>query len=439
MDDDGVTFTSVYDGSPVRLTPESAVEAQGLLGADIQMVLDVCASLPGHARRCCGWPSTARRPGPPGPGPTTAGSRPGPRARRCSASCRAAPTRRSGRRAPSARWRCDFDGYGIGGLSVGEPRAEMLEALAATVPHLPADRPRYLMGVGDPVGLLEAVALGVDQFDCVAPTRVARHGTAWTSEGRVNLRNAALAADDGPLDPACACPTCARWPRGSSATWWRWGSRRRGVWCRSTTWPTCWASWTEARAAVAAGTLDGARARTGTRSGTLARREGPVRARGRPGLESPPLCAPPPPPEPPDDRRPRPRWPACWRPPPRLVEQLAATILIVYAAIAVAFYFFFWRPQQKRAQAAREQGSEYEVGDEVLTAGGIVGHIIDIQGDRYTLETSVGASFVVLKQYVIRKLTPVEPPSDDDEDGDHEPEPTRARRGGGRRRRRGGR
>ena len=99
----------------------------------------------------------------------------------------------------------DFDGYGIGGLSVGEPRAEMLAALAATVPHLPADRPRYLMGVGDPVGMLESVALGVDQFDCVAPTRAARHGSLWTSTGRLNLRNAVHARDDAPIDPACRC------------------------------------------------------------------------------------------------------------------------------------------------------------------------------------------------------------------------------------------
>jgi queuine tRNA-ribosyltransferase len=108
----------------------------------------------------------------------------------------------------------DFDGYGIGGLSVGEPRHELLEALAVTVPVLPVDRPRYLMGVGDPVGMLEAIALGVDQFDCVAPTRAARHGSMWTSSGRLNLRNAANAADDGPIDAACPCTTCARWSRG---------------------------------------------------------------------------------------------------------------------------------------------------------------------------------------------------------------------------------
>jgi len=107
-----------------------------------------------------------------------------------------------------------FDGYGIGGLSVGEPREEMLPALAAAIGGLPEDRPRYLMGVGDPVGIVEAIALGVDMFDCVLPTRLARHGTILTATGRLNLKNAGFANDPGPLDPACECPTCARWSRG---------------------------------------------------------------------------------------------------------------------------------------------------------------------------------------------------------------------------------
>jgi queuine tRNA-ribosyltransferase len=90
----------------------------------------------------------------------------------------------------------------------------MLETLAVTVAHLPEDRPRYLMGVGDPVGMIEAVALGVDQFDCVAPTRMARHGSILTSAGRINLRNAVHTDDDAPLDAACGCHTCSRWSRG---------------------------------------------------------------------------------------------------------------------------------------------------------------------------------------------------------------------------------
>ena len=106
-----------------------------------------------------------------------------------------------------------FDGYGIGGLSVGESRDEMLPALAAAIAHLPADRPRYLMGLGDPVGIVESIALGVDLFDCVLPTRFGRHGTLLTSEGRLNIKNRRFATDDGPLDPACACRVCARYSR----------------------------------------------------------------------------------------------------------------------------------------------------------------------------------------------------------------------------------
>ncbi|HEX2064873.1 MAG TPA: tRNA guanosine(34) transglycosylase Tgt, partial [Acidimicrobiales bacterium] len=120
-----------------------------------------------------------------------------------------------GLRAESARRTVEvgFDGYGIGGLSVGESRDEMMPALEAAVAELPPDAPRYLMGVGDPVGMVEAVALGVDMFDSVLPTRLARHGTALTSEGRVRLRNAAFAGDAGPLDPDCPCAVCARWSR----------------------------------------------------------------------------------------------------------------------------------------------------------------------------------------------------------------------------------
>ena len=213
VDNEGVTFASVYDGAATRLTPETAVEIQGLLGADIQMVLDVCASLPATpdvlrvaVDRTADWAARARahhdrvedRP----EGQALFGIVQG--------GTDVALRVESAERTVAL----DFDGYGIGGLSVGEPRHELLEALAVTVPVLPVDRPRYLMGVGDPVGMLEAIALGVDQFDCVAPTRAARHGSMWTSSGRLNLRNAANAADDGPIDAACPCTTCARWSRG---------------------------------------------------------------------------------------------------------------------------------------------------------------------------------------------------------------------------------
>lgn len=208
VDDDGVTFASTYDGSKHRFTPESAVSTQELLGADIQMVLDVCPPLPSPesvirlaVERTSAWATRARvahrRPDQALFGIVQGGISPVMRAE-------------SARRTTEL----DFDGYGIGGLSVGETRAEMLPALAAALEHLPPHRPRYLMGVGDPASLVEAVSLGVDQFDCVMQTRLGRHGTALTSLGKVHIKNAKNALDDAPLDPDCRCEVCQRHTRG---------------------------------------------------------------------------------------------------------------------------------------------------------------------------------------------------------------------------------
>jgi queuine tRNA-ribosyltransferase len=210
VDDDGVTFRSTYDGSTHRLTPEDAVAVQGLLGADIQMALDVCpplSSSPAGLRqavdRTVEWGRRARQ-----------AHRQGGREGQALFGIVQGGTDEA-LRAESARRtvELDFPGFGIGGLSVGETRSEMLAALAPTVAELPADRPRYLMGVGDPVGLVEAVAIGIDMFDCVLPTRLARHGTAMTAEGPLRLRNAAFARDGDPIDPACPCAVCGRWSR----------------------------------------------------------------------------------------------------------------------------------------------------------------------------------------------------------------------------------
>ena len=134
--------------------------------------------------------------------------------RPCSASSRAAPASLLRRVSAEQTVAFDFDGYGIGGLSVGETRAEMLPALAAAVEHLPADRPRYLMGVGDPASLVEAIWLGVDQFDCVLQTRLGRHGTALTSMGKVQVKAARHGDEQIPVDDQCPCPVCARHSRG---------------------------------------------------------------------------------------------------------------------------------------------------------------------------------------------------------------------------------
>ncbi len=213
VDDDGVTFSSVYDGNSVRLTPEGAVEAQGRIGADIQMVLDVCVTLPATydvvrqaLERTTAWAQRARR------HHQRFDDRPEGQALFGIVQGGTDPLLRA--ESADRTVAIGFDGYGIGGLSVGEPRPAMLEALAATIPLLPADRPRYLMGVGDPIGLVESIALGVDQFDCVAPTRMARHGSLLTSAGKLNLKNAVHATSDQPIDPDCRCTTCARWSRG---------------------------------------------------------------------------------------------------------------------------------------------------------------------------------------------------------------------------------
>ena len=208
VDDDGATFRSTYDGSLHRLTPEGAVRTQELLGADIQMVLDVCPPLPSPpevlrvaVERTAAWAARAKA----AHTRTTDQSLFGIVQGGTDAGLR----RESAQRTAAL----DFDGYGIGGLSVGEPRSEMLPAMEAALEELPVDKPRYLMGVGDPVGLVEAIALGIDLFDCVLPTRIARHGSVLTSHGRLQIRNAAYAKDDGALDPACACAVCGRWSR----------------------------------------------------------------------------------------------------------------------------------------------------------------------------------------------------------------------------------
>jgi queuine tRNA-ribosyltransferase len=203
VDDDGVTFKSTYDGSSHRFTPEIAVRTQELLGADIQMVLDVCPPLPSPPEvirlaleRTSAWAARAKvahqRTDQALFGIVQGG---------ISEAMRAESARRTAE--------LDFDGYGIGGLSVGETRSEMIPALAAAIAGLPADRPRYLMGVGDPASLVEAVGLGVDQFDCVMQTRIGRHGTALTAGGKLHVKNARHALSDDPIDSTCSCEVCA--------------------------------------------------------------------------------------------------------------------------------------------------------------------------------------------------------------------------------------
>ena len=207
IDDDGVTFRSVYDGQAERFTPELAARVQELLGSDVAMCLDICspagvsrAEREEAVRRTTAW-AERQRDLPRAPGQLRFAITQGGLDRELRA------------RSSEDLVALDFDGYAIGGLSVGEHREPMFEATTEAAALLPEEKPRYFMGIGDPEGVLEVIARGVDMFDCVLPTRTARTGSALTREGRLNLRNARFARDQRPLDEECSCPACSRFSR----------------------------------------------------------------------------------------------------------------------------------------------------------------------------------------------------------------------------------
>jgi queuine tRNA-ribosyltransferase len=207
VDDDGVTFRSVYDGALARFTPESVAAIQADLGSDIAMCLDICppasaarAELAEAVRRTTLWAARQRY-------------APRPEGQLLFGIAQGASDPELRRRSIAELGQLDFDGYALGGLSVGEDRAMMFETTAWGAELLPADKPRYFMGIGDPAGILEVIERGVDMFDCVLPTRTARTGSALTWEGRLNLRNARFARDPAPLDADCHCPACTRFSR----------------------------------------------------------------------------------------------------------------------------------------------------------------------------------------------------------------------------------
>jgi queuine tRNA-ribosyltransferase len=207
IDDDGVTFKSHHDGAPKRLTPEASIAAQELLGADIAMAFDECPPLPAdraHIER-----AVAR---------TIAW------AKRC-IDARTRDTQAvfgivQGGTDHELRARCadalakmPFEGFALGGLSVGEGAAETYKTVERCAPLLPSEKPRYLMGVGAPEDLVVCAGLGVDMFDCVLPTRNARNGHLLTREGRVIIKNARYREDERPIEDTCRCPTCAKYSR----------------------------------------------------------------------------------------------------------------------------------------------------------------------------------------------------------------------------------
>ena len=219
VDEQGATFRSHLDGSEHLLTPESASSIQAQLGSDIAMVLDECLEYPAtHDRarasleRTLRWARRGRdqflhiqkkgsdpfftNPGQAQFGIIQGGTFPDLR-----------------RQSVEGTLEIGFEAYAIGGLSVGEPIPEMYDITEQTAPLLPADRPRYLMGVGTPVDLVESVARGIDLFDCVLPTRNARNGQLFTSAGRLNIKNAEYAEDESPIDAECGCYTCRHFSR----------------------------------------------------------------------------------------------------------------------------------------------------------------------------------------------------------------------------------
>jgi queuine tRNA-ribosyltransferase len=207
VDDDGVTFRNVYDGSSSHFTPELAAQIQANLGSDIAMCLDQVppAGVPQGVlaeavRRTTVWAERQRH-APRAAGQLRFGITQG------------GVDRELRRRSTEEISALDFDGNAIGGLAIGEDREAMFDVTDWATELLPGEKPRYFMGIGDPEGILEVIEAGVDMFDCVLPTRTARTGSALTSAGRLNLRNARFARDPGPLDERCDCAACARFSR----------------------------------------------------------------------------------------------------------------------------------------------------------------------------------------------------------------------------------
>jgi len=208
LDENGVSFQSHIDGTQYLLTPERSMEIQALLGSDIHMVLDECTPFPATEAEAEASMNLSTR-----------------WAKRSKAAFRQAPGRalfgivqgsiypHLRARSAAALQEIGFPGYAVGGLAVGEGQARMFDVLDVTVPHLPHDRPRYLMGVGKPLDIVGAVMRGIDMFDCVLPTRSGRNGQAFTRRGPVNLRNARHADDPRPLEEGCRCPACRQYSR----------------------------------------------------------------------------------------------------------------------------------------------------------------------------------------------------------------------------------
>ncbi|HEY3899330.1 MAG TPA: tRNA guanosine(34) transglycosylase Tgt [Chthoniobacter sp.] len=204
--EEGVHFQNHLDGAPCFLGPREAMEIQATLGSDIAMLFDECPPYPCEhdyaaksLARTLRWAARCKEVPTPGMkfGIVQGSSYPDLR-----------------RESAEALVALGFDGYAVGGVSVGEPEPEMMAAIESSEPWLPADRPRYAMGLGTPPQMVEMVARGIDMFDCVLPTRLARNGTAFTAQGTLNLKNAPYIYDQGPIEEGCSCPACRQFTRG---------------------------------------------------------------------------------------------------------------------------------------------------------------------------------------------------------------------------------
>lgn len=209
IDDSGVAFKSFIDGTEHLFTPESVIELQRRLGSDIMMVLDECVAHPADPERVSAAAERTHR--------WAERSLKAYLERGCGAAvfgiCQGGFDERMRRDSAEFVASLGFDGNAIGGLCVGEPKERTFEAMEWAVSHLPLDKPRYAMGIGTPLDILNSIALGADMFDCVLPTRLGRNGSAYTSRGRVNIKDSAHTQDTGPLDPECDCECCSRYSR----------------------------------------------------------------------------------------------------------------------------------------------------------------------------------------------------------------------------------
>ena len=237
ISEEGVQFQNHVDGTPAFISPEIAMEIQAALGSDIAMVLDECPPWPCEydyaaksaemttrwAKRCREWAeANAQRTADVVAAAVPSGSSENPAADTAATTAKqlvfgivqGATFEELRQRSAQAIVDLDFDGYAIGGVSVGEPEEEMIRAVESSEPLLPNDKPRYAMGLGTPPQLLEMIARGMDMFDCVLPTRLARNGTAFTSTGTLNLKNAEFARDKRPIEDSCDCTSCREFSRG---------------------------------------------------------------------------------------------------------------------------------------------------------------------------------------------------------------------------------